>query len=108
MHEEKNAWSELEEICRQQYEEIEKKKLQLWDVEEENRVLRSSIDEYQKTVEKHVNRIDDLERWCSHLQSIIDKEAEERKKRESQYQMLAERFGIFFKIARKIKRMLVG
>ena len=35
-----NTLSSLEQICRQQYEEIEKKKLQIWDVEEENRLLR--------------------------------------------------------------------
>lgn len=108
MHEEKNICSELEAICRQQYEEIAKKKLQLWDVEEENRVLHCRIDEYQKTVDKYVDRVNELERWCTHLQGIIDKEMEEKKKRENKYQLLEKRLGIFFKIARKIKRMLVG
>lgn len=107
MNDEANVLSSLEQICQQQYEEIAKKKLQIWDVEEENRLLRIRIREMQGTIDKHIKRVDDLERWCGHLQSIIDSETEQREKRERQYQQLEKRFGIFFRIARKIKRLLI-
>lgn len=108
MNESQNALIELETICRKQYVEIEKKKIQLWDMEEENRVLQHTVERYRETEKKHVDRIDELERWCSHLQGIIDTQAEEKRVREEKYILLEKRFGIFFKIARKIKRMLVG
>lgn len=69
----------LEQICRQQREEIESRNIQIKDVEEEARLLRIRNQQLQEAVEKHVRRIDDLERWCTHLQRIIDEEAERKK-----------------------------
>jgi len=100
--------SDLEEICRRQYEEIENKDLQIWDVEEENRVLRRSLEETEKELEQRLHRIDDLERWCTHLQAIIDRHEADLEKRNQQYQALEKKLGIFFKIARKLKRWIVG
>ena len=48
-------------------------------MEEEARLLRIRNQQLQEAVEKHVRRIDDLERWCTHLQRIIDEEAERKK-----------------------------
>lgn len=100
--------SDLEEICRRQYEEIENKSIQIWDVEEENRILRCSLEEKEKDLEKRIHRIDELEKWCTHLQSIIDRHEADLEKRNRQYQMLEKKLGIFFKIARKLKRWIVG
>ncbi len=108
MNEIPDMLSSLEQICQQQYEEIEKKKIQIWDVEEENRLLRISRQELLETVDKHVNRIDELERWCTHLQGIIDSEQQKREERERKYQQLERRYGVFFRIARKIKRLVIG
>ena len=102
-----NTLSSLEQICRQQYEEIEKKKLQIWDVEEENRLLRICNQRLTEDEEKHLGRIDELERWCTHLQRLLDAEVEKREKRERQYAQLEKRFGVLFRIACKIKKMLV-
>ena len=85
--------------------EIEKK-VQIWDVEEENCLLHIRIREPEREVKKPVNRVNDLERWCGHLQGIIDAETQQREKREQQYQQyqqLEQSFGIFFRIAGKIR-----
>lgn len=107
MNDTANELSSLAEICHQQYDELERKRLQIWDVEEENRLLRIRIQELQGAVDKHMKRVDDLERWCGHLQGIIDAEKEQRETRERQYQQLEQRYGILFRIARKVKRLLV-
>ena len=82
----------LEKICRQQYEEIEKKSIQIWDLEEENRVLRNESLAMKEVVDRHLIRIDELEKWCTHLQTNLDKEIKRN---------------IPFRIARKIKRILI-
>lgn len=92
--------SQLEQICQQQFEEIENKKLQIWDLEEEVRVLREGNATLEQTMEAKTTRIDDLERWCAHLQAIIDVREERSKK-------LEKRFGIFYRLARKIARLFV-
>ena len=58
-----NAHRELELVCWHQCKEIEKRNILLWDMEEENRVMRRCVDEYRKTVEKQQDRIRDLECW---------------------------------------------
>ena len=58
------------------------------------------------TMESRQQRIDDLERWCGHLQGLLDAEVAQREEREQQYEKLEKKLGIFFKIARKIKRWL--
>lgn len=108
MEKSQNLLHELETICRQQYEEIEKKKIQLWDMEEENRVMQRCVEDHKKKEQALQNRIDELERWCGHLQGIIDHDAEEKKQRVERYEKMEKRYGIFFKIARKIKRMIFG
>ena len=92
--------SQLEQICQQQFEEIENKKLQIWDLEEEVRVLREGKTALEQNLEAKTARIDDLERWCAHLQAIIDA-------REARTKQLEKRFGIFYKLARKLARLFV-
>lgn len=82
----------LGQICRQQYDEIEKKNIQLWDLEEENRLYQQKVLELQAVIKQRENRIDELEKWCGYLQSCLDRE----KKR-----------NILARIARKIKRLFV-
>ena len=108
MEKSQNLLHELESICRQQYEEIEKKKIQLWDMEEENRVMQRCVEDHEKKEVQLQNRIDELERWCGRLQGIIDVEAEEKNRQIERYEALEKRYGILFKIARKIKRMIFG
>lgn len=85
MEHEESRLSALEQICQKQYVQLEKKELQIWDVEEENRVLRIHIQELNKNLDEKKKRVDELERWCSHLQKIIDSETEQREKREREY-----------------------
>ncbi len=106
MHDDQKTINDLRIICRQQYEAIEAQKLHIWDVEEENRVLQAQHQELLDTIDARQQRIDDLEHWCGHLQGLLDAEVAEREAREQQYQMLEQKLGIFFKIARKIKRWL--
>ena len=108
MEKSQNLLHELETICRQQYEEIEKKKIQLWDMEEENRVMQRCVADHQKKEQELQSRIDELERWCGHLQSIIDRDAVHTKRRVERYEKMEKRFGILFRIARKIKRTIFG
>lgn len=63
----------IKKICQQQYMEIEARKVQLFDIEEENRVLNLKIANLHELNEQYKNRINELEQWCRHLQSIIDK-----------------------------------
>ena len=149
--------SSLRQICREQGEEIEKKKLQIEDVEEENRLLRIRIRDLEAAVDEQVKqkeelrcwcghlqsiidsnaerqeaqesrikelhtwcehlqkivdedarqlkaretRIGELQDWCTHLQSIVDEEARQREEREQQYRRLEQRYGAFFRLARR-------
>ena len=106
MHDDQKTINDLRAICRQQYEAIEAQKLHIWDVEEENRVLQAENRELVDTLEARTKRIDDLERWCGHLQGLLDEEVARREEWEEAMAKLEKRLGIFFKIARKIKRWL--
>ena len=64
----------LEQICQRQYEEIERKSVQVWDLEEEIRVLNCKISEQQQIIDQKDKRILDLETWCAQLQTWLDKE----------------------------------
>ena len=75
--------SSLRQICREQGEEIEKKKLQIEDVEEENRLLRIRIRDLEAAVDEQVKQKEELQCWCGHLQSIIDSNAERQAAQES-------------------------
>ena len=78
----------LRQICRQQGEEIEKKKLQIEDVEEENRLLRIRIRDLEAAVDEQVKQKEELRCWCGHLQSIIDSNAERQAAHESRIREL--------------------
>lgn len=64
----------LQEVCRQQHNEIEQKKIQIWDQEEENRVLRKRVEKLQNANGRLEDRVKELESWCGHLQGCIDEE----------------------------------
>ena len=81
------------EICRQQYDEIERKNMLLWDFEEENRLLQEKISGQKREIHQLNVRIDELEKWCGYLQSSLDRE---------------KKYNIPARIARKIKRMILG
>ena len=138
--------SSLRQICREQGAEIEKKKLQIEDVEEENRLLRIRIRELEEAIDEQVKQKEELGRWsshlqsiidsdvkrqeaqesrikelhiwcehlqkivdesgklqdwCTHLQSIVDEDARQREEREQQYRRLEQRYGVFFRLARR-------
>ncbi len=95
MDEMKKIVEDLRKICESQYIELEIKKIQLMDVEEENKVLSERVKTLTESAEKDKTRIEDLERWCGHLQGIIDANTEKLDK-------LEKRFGIFYKIAKKL------
>lgn len=97
---------ELEEICQQQYDEIEKKKMLVWDLEEENRLLNVRTAQLETKLDEKQNRIDDLERWCAHLQGIIDANAEKEAQHRTQMERIKKRLGILCPIAQSVKRWL--
>lgn len=81
----------LEQICRQQYQEIEKKSVQIWDLEAEILVLRKKVDEQSQIIAEQKIRIEELEKWCGYLQEWGDK---------------LKKHAILYRIVRKIKKML--
>lgn len=92
MNETQNTSSDLETICQQQYELIERNKVQIWDLEEEARVLRDKTVALQTVIDKQLGRINELEAWCTHLQRCLDQEKD---------------FSILYKVARRIKRLFI-
>ena len=86
--------NDLEWRCQKLSDEIEKKKISLWIIEEENSILNDEISFLNETLEAREKRIDELEAWCAHLQRIIDN-ANVKKP------------SIIRRILRKIKRILV-
>ena len=80
--------SSLRQICREQGAEIEKKKLQIEDVEEENRLLRIRIRELEEAIDEQVKQKEELRCWCSHLQSIIDSDVKRQEAQESRIKEL--------------------
>ena len=83
----------LEQICRQQYEEIEKKRIQQWDLEEENLIYQQRVSELEEIINQRNIRIDELEKWCTYLQACLDKE---------------KKYNIPARLVRKIKRIFCG
>lgn len=74
----------MEQICQQYYEENERNKILLWDLEEENRVLCRKLTEQQLEMDKLHQNIDELEVWCKHLQNALDHERLTRKADETE------------------------
>ena len=74
----------MEQICQQYYEENERNKILLWDLEEENRVLCRKLTEQQLEMDKLHQNIDELEAWCKHLQNALDHERLTRKADETE------------------------
>ena len=62
--------------------------------------IQDTLSQLEQILEAKTARIDDLERWCAHLQAIIDA-------REARTKQLEKRFGIFYKLARKLARLFV-
>lgn len=85
----------MKKICQRQYIEIEAHKVQLFDIEEENRVLNLQIANLHELNEQYRNRINELEQWCGHLQSVIDRY-------ELKLNKIRERHSNIYKIAKKI------
>ncbi len=108
MMDDQKVLENMRQICRQQHERIGEQGICILDLEEENRLLRLQQKELLAQVEARQGRIDDLERWCTHLQKDLDAVTERENIRREKYEMLEKRLGIFFKAARKIKQWLVG
>ena len=73
MCEEPKVFSDLEMKYQQQNKEIEKLKLQLWDTEEENRVLYRNIEKQKKELEAKEEKISVLEEEYTDLKNIVKK-----------------------------------
>lgn len=97
----------LSEICNHQYKIIEMKNLQISDMEEENRVIQEKINILKDEISAKDATISDLHKWCGHLQGIIDEKEAKEEERRKLYQNLEKRFGILYRIARKIKRKVL-
>ena len=110
--------TELEAVCLQQKEIITRQEVQIWDLEEEIRVLNRQIKSMEEDAEKAQEKIDKFELWCDHQQTLINaKDIEKMKTDEAlEYfknlsQSLEERCrglekGLLYRILRKIKHIL--
>ena len=72
MEENNKILQRLEQICQKQHEELEQKRVQVWDLEEENEVLKRRFETQQNEIAMRDKRIDEYENWCAHLQKQID------------------------------------
>lgn len=90
--------NDLELLCQKLRDEVEKKEISLWVIEEENNTLHAKIVFLNDLIEKREKRIDDLEAWCRHLQQLLD---------EANAIVNAKKSSVIWRIFRKIKRMLI-
>lgn len=140
---------ELQVLCLQQKETLIRQEVQIWDLEEEIRVLNKHIDDLQEELDKRQEKIDKFELWCDHQQTLLnakdierinaDREAEKsitylRSQNEhlesrcqelqnwsnhlqgvldqqeadalARTQRLQKKYGIFYKVYRKVKNIL--
>lgn len=67
----------------------------VWDLEEENRLLNVRTAQLETKLDEKQNRIDDLERWCAHLQGIIDANAEKEAQHRTQMERIKKGWGSF-------------
>ena len=81
----------MEEICCQQYKEIERKSVQIWDLEAEIAVLQKQAAEQEKIIAEQKVKIEELEKWCGYLQEWVDR---------------LKKHAILYRIARKIKKII--
>lgn len=79
MSEKSDVFSSLEHVCQQQYLEIEKQKILILDVEEENRLLRRHNQDLLDSIAEKSNEAEALQKWCAHLQEQVDELDELRK-----------------------------
>lgn len=93
--------TEMEQICEKQYDEIRRKKTQLLDLEEEIRLAARQNTELQLLLEKRNQRIDELGKWCTHLQTKIDEYEIKVHLYENKIKEFEEAF--FFRNAKKFK-----
>ena len=69
-----NAWESKEEkMMDEEQKVLEKLKLQLWDIEEENRVLYRNIEKQKEALEAKEQKIKELEEKYTDLQNIVHK-----------------------------------
>lgn len=104
--------AESEALCLHQKEIITRQEVQIWDLEEEIRVLNRQIRDLQDQADKQLEKIDKFELWCDHQQALINAKDIERinlVKELEYYRDLAERRGfrnnIVFRAFRKLKRL---
>lgn len=136
---------ELQVLCLQQKETLIRQEVQIWDLEEEIRVLNKHIDDLQEELDKRQEKIDKFELWCDHQQTLLnakdierinaDREAEKSitylrsqnenlesrcqelqdwadhlqgimDQQQAQVERMEKRFGIFYKVYRKVKNIL--
>lgn len=103
---------DLQVICLQQKETITRQAVQIWDLEEEIRVLNRQIRDLQTEADKSQEKIDKFELWCDHQQTLINAKDIERinlVKDLEFFRDLAERRSfknnIIFRAFRKLKRI---
>lgn len=118
MSEKSDVFSSLEHVCQQQYLEIEKQKILILDVEEENRLLRrhnqdlldsiaeksneaEALQKWCAHLQEQVDELDELRKWSSHLQEQLDEQIRKNEEREARFQRLKKRLGIFYPVMRK-------
>ena len=70
--------TDFEALCLQQKETITRQQVQIWDLEEEIRVLNRQIKRMEEDSDKAQEKIDKFELWCDHQQTLINSQDIER------------------------------
>lgn len=64
--------TDFEALCLHQKETITRQQVQIWDLEEEIRVLNRQIKTMEEAADKSQEKIDKFELWCDHQQTLIN------------------------------------
>lgn len=110
--------TDFEALCLQQKETITRQQVQIWDLEEEIRVLNRQIERMEADADKAQEKIDKFELWCDHQQTLINAMDIDKMKMSEALEYfkklasdLEERCrglekGLIYRVLRKIKRIL--
>ena len=64
--------TDFEALCLHQKETLTRQKVQIWDLEEEIRVLNRQIQAMEASADKAQEKIDKFELWCDHQQTLLN------------------------------------
>lgn len=104
MDNKQNVQERLEAICHKQHEEIEMKKMQIWDLEEETNFLIRKTATLEEELNVRNKKIDDYEMWCAHLQGLVDNQQKEIETKNSKIREVEQWAGQQEKVIRELEQ----